>query len=66
MPYGIAVLAVSYNSVGGMGFLLQISFGMTPLATLLLSLGSAKLVLQIGSGFQSSLLHHEVSLMGVR
>ena len=44
MLCGIAVLAVTYDDVGGMRSLLQISFGMTGLATLLPSLGSAKLV----------------------
>ena len=44
MLCGIAVLPVSYEDVGGMRSVCQISLGMTRLATLLLSLGSAKLV----------------------
>jgi len=41
MLCGIAVRAVTYGDVGGMRFVPQIFFGMTRLATLLLSLGPA-------------------------
>ena len=44
MLCGIAVPAVTYGDVWGMRSLPQIFFGMTHLATLLRSLGSAKLV----------------------
>ena len=46
MLCGIGELAVSYNDLGGMSSLVEISFGMTLLATLLPSLGWAKLVRQ--------------------
>ena len=58
--------AVTYDEVGGMRSLLQICFGMTGLATLLPSLGSAKHVWESWIWIQSTLLHHEVSLIGVR
>ena len=41
---GIALPAVSYDDVGGMRSVAQIFFWITRLATLLPSLGSAKLV----------------------
>jgi hypothetical protein len=44
MLCGIAVRAVTYDGVGGMRSVPQIFFGMSRLATLLLSLGPAKLV----------------------
>ncbi len=44
MLCGIAVAAVTYDEVGGIRSVPQIFFGMTRLATLLPSLGSAKLV----------------------
>ena len=46
MLCGIAVRAVTYDDVGGMRSVRQIFFGMTRLATLLPSLGWAKLVRQ--------------------
>jgi hypothetical protein len=44
MLFGIAVAAVTYDEVAGMRSVCQIFFGMTRLATLLPSLGPAKLV----------------------
>jgi hypothetical protein len=44
MLCGIGVRAVTYDGVGGMRSVPQIFLGMTRLATLLLSLGPAKLV----------------------
>ena len=44
MLCGIGVPAVTYDGVGEMSSVPQIFFGMTRLATLLLSLGPAKLV----------------------
>ncbi len=44
MLFGIAVAAVTYDEVAGMRSVCQIFLGMTRLATLLPSLGPAKLV----------------------
>ena len=61
----IAVPGVTYEGVEVMRSVPQIFFGMSRLATLLLSLGSAKLVQHGWISMQSSPLHHEVFLIGV-
>jgi hypothetical protein len=63
---GSRVLVVNYDDLEGMRSVPQIFSGMSRLAILPPGLVRPSLCATVGSGSRSSLLHHEVSLIGVR